>query len=143
MFFGDIGQRLRRLRRDLACEALRKDTLRQAEVENLGVSPLGDENVGGFDVAMNDAFAVSGIERIGNLDGNRDNALRIQGACGDQVFQRHAIQVLHGDERLAFVAPDFVDGADIGVIERRCASCFAAKTFQGMRVPGCVLRQKL
>ena len=92
---------------------------------------------------MNDAFAVSGIERIGDLDGNRDNTLRIQRACSYQVFQGHAIQVLHGDERMAFVASDFVDGADIGVIERGCASCFAAKTFQGMRVPGCVLRQEL
>ena len=44
---------------------------------------------------------------------------------------------------LAFVAPNFVDGADIGVIERRCASCFAAKTFQGMRVLGRALRQEL
>src|SRR5258708_2805033 len=105
--------------------------------------PLRDKNVGGLDVTMNDAFVVSGIERIGNLDGNGDNTVGIQGACRYQVFQRYAIQVLHGDEGMAFVARNFVDGADIGVIKRRCTSCFAAKTFQGVRVPGCVLRQEL
>src|SRR5882762_2346340 len=82
--------------------------------------PLRDKNVGGLDVTMNDAFVVSGIERIGNLDGNGDNTVGIQGACGYQIFQRYAIQVLHGDEGMAFVAPNFVDGADIGVIKRRC-----------------------
>jgi len=76
-FFGDIGQRKRCLRRDLRCEALRKNTLRQAKVENLDAPSLRDENVGGFDVTMNDAFAVSSIERIGDLDGNLHYALRI------------------------------------------------------------------
>ncbi len=47
------------------------NTFRQAKVENLGEPPLGNENVGGFDVAMNDAFAVSRIERIGDLDRDR------------------------------------------------------------------------
>jgi len=33
------------------------------------VSPLGDEDVGRLDVAMNNAFAVGGIQRIGNFNG--------------------------------------------------------------------------
>ena len=64
--------------------------------------------------------------------------LRFQGACGYQVFQGYAVQVLHGNERLAIVSSNFVDGADIGMIERRCASCFAAKTFESLGIPGCV-----
>jgi hypothetical protein len=68
---------------------------------------------------------------------------KIECACGYQVLQRHAVQILHGDERVAFVAANFIDGADIGVIERRCASCFPAKTFQSKRVLGCGLGQEL
>ena len=67
----------------LACDTFPHDTFRQAEVENLGKPPLGDENVGGFDVTMNDALGVSCIEGIGDLDSNGDNMLRIQGTGGD------------------------------------------------------------
>ena len=42
--------------------------LRDSEVENLGVATLGDKDVGGLDVPMNDASGMSGVERIGDLD---------------------------------------------------------------------------
>ena len=35
------------------------------------MSPLGHEDIGGFDVAVDDAFGVGGVERIGNLNGQR------------------------------------------------------------------------
>ena len=38
---------------------------------------------------------------------------------------------------------NFVDGADVGMIERRCPPRFAAKTFQGNGILRCVLRQEL
>jgi len=44
---------------------------RQAEVENLGVTALGDKNIGRFDVAMHDPFEVGGVQRVGDLDGER------------------------------------------------------------------------
>src|SRR5205807_1138011 len=107
---------------------LRTQTLRQSEIENLGGSPFRNENVGGFDVTMNYALVVSGIERVGNLDRNGDHAIGIERACCYKVLQRYAIQVLHRYERVAFVASNFVDGADIWVTERRCISCFTTKT---------------
>ena len=104
---------------------------------------LGDKNISGFDVTMNDAFDVGSIEGIGNLDGNGDNTLRIERARGYQIFQRYTIHVLHGDERLAVVAPNFVDGADIRMVERRCASRFTAKAFERLRVLRCAFGEKL
>src|SRR4029077_10627083 len=106
---------------------LRTDTYRQSEIENLGRSPFRNENVGGLDVTMNDSLAVRGIERVGHLDCNRYDTDGIECACCNEVLQRYAIQVLHGDESVAFVGSNFIDGADIWVIERRCISCFTTK----------------
>ena len=92
--------------------------------------PLRDENVGGFDVTMNDALAVSSIERIGDLDGNRDNTFRIQGSCGNQVFQSHSIQIFHGDERLAVLLANVINRTDAGMIQSRCGLGFPLKTDQ-------------
>jgi len=34
----------------------------ESEIQNLGVPSFGDKDIGGLDVAVNDAFAVRGIE---------------------------------------------------------------------------------
>ena len=71
----------------------------QAEVENFGMTTLGDKDVGGLDVAMDNAFAVCGIEGVGDLDGERKESLDVERAAGNAVLQRHAVEVFHGDER--------------------------------------------
>ena len=35
------------------------------------MTTLGDENIRGLDVAMDDAFCVGGVKCIGDLDGER------------------------------------------------------------------------
>src|ERR1039457_1220336 len=50
------------------------------------------------------------------------------------MLQRYAVQKLHGDERLLTVFADFVDGANIGMIESGRCSRLPAKAFQGCRV---------
>ena len=52
----------------MAGRAVERD-LSQTEVEDLGVAALGDENVGGLNVTVDDAFAVRGIQAIGDFDG--------------------------------------------------------------------------
>jgi hypothetical protein len=37
------------------------------EIEDLGVTALGDEDVGGFYITVNDVLDVGRIERIGDL----------------------------------------------------------------------------
>ena len=39
----------------------------QTKVQNLGVPAIGDENVRGLDVPMNDSLRVRGVQRIGNF----------------------------------------------------------------------------
>ena len=56
------------LRHGVAGRALLLELLGEAKVENFRLAALGDENVGGLDVAMDDAFGVCGVERVGDLD---------------------------------------------------------------------------
>src|SRR5208337_1779983 len=74
--------------------------LRQAEVENLGVSALGHENIGGLNVAMNDARLVGGVERIGHVNRQRQQQLRLHRTSADAMLQRHSIEEFHRNERL-------------------------------------------
>ena len=50
------------------------------------------------------------------------------------VLQRHAVEKFHRDEALALVLADFVDGADVGMVQRGSGAGFAAKTFESLRV---------
>ena len=68
------------------------------------MSALGHKNIGGFDVAVDDAFCMSCIERVRNLDGERQNQLGFQRTPSDAMLQRQPIQKLHGDEGLTIAA---------------------------------------
>jgi hypothetical protein len=50
------------------------------------------------------------------------------------MLQGHAVQKLHGNERLLTVLADFVDGANIGMIQSRGRTGLAAEAFQCLRV---------
>ena len=58
----------------------------QAKIENFGVAAISHKNVCGLNVAMNDSFAVRGIERVGDLDAQRDQSLQFHGTTGDAVL---------------------------------------------------------
>ena len=81
------------------------------------MAAFGDEDVGGLDVAMNDAFGVGGIERIGNVSGNVEEAVQVHGTAGDDVLEGLALETFHDDEGLAVFLADVIDRADIGMVE--------------------------
>ena len=116
--------------------------LREAEIENLGVAARGDEKIRRLDVAMNDAFRVRRIERIGDFNGQRDGVFDLDGAAIDAVLERLPVEKFHGDERASAIFGNFVDGADVGMIQGRGGASFAAETFEGLRVLGDVVRQE-
>ena len=49
---------------------------------------FGDEDIGRFDVAMNDALGVSRIERIGDFDAEGEDGVQFDGATSDAMLQR-------------------------------------------------------
>ena len=52
------------------------------------------------------------------------------------MLEGHAIEVFHGDEGLAVLFADVVDGADVGVIQSGCGLGFALKTGENLRIAG-------
>ena len=59
------------------------------------------------------------------------------------MLERHAIEKFHGDEaQAAFAFADFVDRADVVVIQRGGGAGFAAKAFECTGIGGDVVGQK-
>ena len=46
---------------------------RQSEIQDLGVTAFGHEDVGGLDVTVDDPFSVRGVECVGDLDPQRQH----------------------------------------------------------------------
>jgi len=58
--------------------AVPRDEFCKTEIENFCLTAVGEKNVGGLDVAMNDTFFVSGVERVGEL--NAESSVRFSGS---------------------------------------------------------------
>src|SRR4029077_7721116 len=99
----------------------------QTEIEDFGVAALGDEYVCGLDVAVDDAFRVGGFERVGNFDSPVEDLLERLWLATDVMFQRVAFEELHGDEGDAILVANFVNCADVRMIEGGGGARFAAK----------------
>ncbi len=106
----------------------------EPEIQNLGVPSFGHKDIGGLDVAVNDTFAVRGIERIRDFNGQQEQLLVIQRTAGDDVFKRQAVQILHGDECSSLLLSDVVNGADVGMIQGGRRLRFALETGQRLRI---------
>src|ERR1700687_5600449 len=135
--------RLRVERRNFARRTICETDLCQSKVQNLGVAAFGDKDVGWLDVPVDDAFCVGRVKRVRNLDSQRQNQLSFQRSASNAVLQRQAIQKFHGDERLAVLVVNFVDGADVGMIQCGGRLGYALKATECLRVFGYVVGQEL
>ena len=115
----------------------------EAEVENFCGATFGDEDIGGLDVAVNDAGAVSGVERVGDFDADFEKAIEFERAAGDDVLESRTVEKLHGDEGAAVVFADVVDGADVGMIQRGSGASFALEAIERLRVASEIIGKKL
>jgi len=98
------------------------------------MAAFGDEDVGGLDVAVDNAFDVGGIEGIGNFDGEVKEAIELHGTASDEMLQRLTFQTFHGDEGLAVFFSDVVDGTDIRMIESGGGFGFAAEAAERLGI---------
>ena len=74
---------------------------------------------------------------------SRQKRLHLHRSPRDAVLQRHAVQKLHGDERFAVLVVNFVDGADVRMIQCRGSLGFALKAAECLRVFGYLVGQEL
>src|SRR5882762_2232918 len=77
---------------------------------------------------MHDSLRMSRIEGIGDLHSEIQDFPDIEWLASNQVLQRLSLQQLHGDEVLAVRFVNFMDRADVGMIERGRSKCFALKS---------------
>ena len=59
------------------------------------------------------------------------------------MFERFAVEKFHGDERRVVLVVNFVDSADVGMIQGRCGFGFALETAEGLGIFGYIVGQEL
>src|SRR5690348_17509729 len=94
---------------------------------------------------MNDAARVRRVERVGDFDAPVEKQIERNGIARDAMLERRAFEKLHGDVRLSNFTrsfADLVDGANVGMIERRGGAGFALEAFEGLFVARNALGKK-
>jgi hypothetical protein len=85
---------------------------------------------------MDDPLAMRGIERVCDLDAERENHLQLGRPRDEEVFEGDAFEEFHGDKAASLVLPDFVNGADVGMVQSLGGTRLPAEALQGEGVPG-------
>src|SRR5438874_13064348 len=83
------------------------------------------------------------IERVGNLDSQLQQGLELQWLVRNEMPERLAFQELHHDEWVAIVLSNFMDGADVGMIQSGGCPRFTLKPLQGLAIGRKLVGQEL
>ncbi len=83
---------------------------------------------------MDDTLRVCGVESIGDLDTQIEHRFDLQRHASNAMPECLPLQQFHGDEGSSIDLIDFVDGADVRVIKRRCCLGFPLKAAEGLRI---------
>ncbi len=76
------------------------------------------------------------VERVGYLNGQTEQRIRVQWSPRNAVVQGQPIQKLHRDVGLLATLADVVNRADVGMVEGGGGTSFTAEAFQCLRVSG-------
>src|SRR5215467_390417 len=91
---------------------------------------------------MNDTPGMGGIKRIGDLNRDGKKLLGVERAPRDAMLQGGTVEVLHGDKGLLAVPADFIDGANVRVVQGGSRASLAAEAFERLRIIGEFLGQE-
>ena len=92
---------------------------------------------------MDDAGGVRFGQRFRGLYADIHHFAGRQWAFPDPLGKALAVDVLHDDEDVAVLFADFVNGADVGMVERGSSLCLVNQPFPGLMTAGQRLGQHL
>ena len=115
----------------------------QTEVENLRLPSIGDEDVRGLDIPVDDVFRMCRVESVGDLDAQIEHRPDLQRLASDQVPKGLSLEELHSNQSSAIDLIDFVNGADIRVIECRGGARLTVKSLKRPKILGPFFRKEL
>jgi hypothetical protein len=87
----------------------------EAEVEDADAAVVADHDVGGLEVAVDEAGGVGGGEALAGLAEHGGELGEGPALALEPGVQGHAVDELHGDVDLAAEGADLVDADDVGV----------------------------
>ena len=117
--------------------------LRETEIENLRSAALRHKNIRGFNVAVENAFLVCRVQGIRKLRAQVQYVFDRERSALNHLLERLSFQKLHDNEGLSVIFSNFVDRADVRMVQCGCSAGFTPKAFQSLRVLCHVLRKEL
>jgi hypothetical protein len=107
------------------------------------VPSLGDKNVGRLDIAVDDSLSVRSIQGIRDFAAQLQHLLRRYRFAGNPFLQRLPVKALHRDKRLSVVLADFINRANVGMVQGGSGLRLAVEAPQSLRVRSELVRQEL
>jgi hypothetical protein len=106
---------------------------------------IGDHDVAGFNVPVNQTRGVRGTQCVRHLDPIPQNVCHRQAFTGSDLIKRFAVYILHRDEVNCLVChmhvADFVNRNDVRMIQSRCSAGFPHKALLTLSVRNSFYRQ--
>jgi hypothetical protein len=108
---------------------------REAEVENFDTTVTVHADVRRLDIAMDDVLVSGGGQRLGYLRADVRDLGESEPPMLRQRVERVPFEILHCNERPAIVRfADFVNRADIRMVESGSGSCFSKEAFSSRHI---------
>ncbi len=110
--------------------------LGEAEVGEFESTVLGDEEVSGFDIAVDDAVLVSEVEGVADLGEEFEGEGGGEFAAGDELVDGGTVDEFHDEVAVAGGDVEVVDDGDVGMGEAGHGLGLGAEALDGFAVAG-------
>jgi hypothetical protein len=111
-------------------------TFASPKSKNLRLTSIRDEDVRRLDVPVDDALRMCRVESVGNLDAQIEDRFDLQSLATDDMPQRLPLQQFHCNEGSSIDLINFVDRADVRMVQRGRSLGLSLKTAKSLCVVG-------